>query len=138
MRRSKTSASAATTAAQCARRTCRKRPSRWSRTSRTGFTDPCDPGRINTNANRAANCAADLGALLGGLSDVTYSLPIVSGSNPNLEAEKSDSWTYGVVIQPRFVPGLNLSVDYYDIKVKGIIASLTAQQIVNSCYDSPI
>ena len=102
-----------------------------------GFTDPCDPGRINTNANRAANCAADLGALLAGLSDVTYSLPIVSGSNPNLQAEKSDSWTYGVVLQPRFVPGLNLSVDYYDIKVKGIIASLTAQQIVNSCYDSP-
>ncbi len=101
-----------------------------------GFTDPCDPGRINTSANRNANCTADLGALLAGFSDTTYSLPIVSGSNPNLEAEKSDSWTYGVVIQPRFVPGLNLSVDYYDIKVKGIIASLTAQQIVNSCYDA--
>ncbi len=101
-----------------------------------GFTDPCDPSRRNTSANRAANCTADLGGLLANLTDITYSLPIVSGSNPSLQAEKSDSWTYGVVIQPRFVPGLNLSVDYYDIKVKNIIASLTAQQIVNSCYDS--
>lgn len=100
-----------------------------------GFVDPCDPSRIGSGV-RAANCQADLGALLGNLSDITYSLPIVSGSNPNLKAETSDSWTYGVVIQPSFIRGLNLSVDYYDITVNGIIASLSAQQIVNSCYDS--
>ena len=35
-------------------------------------------------------------------SDITQSLAIVSGSNPNLTEETSDSYTYGVVIQPRF------------------------------------
>ena len=46
---------------------------------------------------------------------------IVSGSNPNLTAETSDSWTVGAVIQPRFIPGFSLSVDYYDITVNDII-----------------
>ena len=99
-----------------------------------GFVDPCNPSQRGSGV-RAANCAAALGSFLGNLTDVNQSLAIVSGSNPNLTEETSDSYTYGVVIQPRFIPGLNLSVDYYDIRVKGIIVALTAQQIVNSCYD---
>jgi len=100
------------------------------------FVDPCNPDRIGTGV-RAANCAADLGALLGNLTNITQSLPIVSGSNPNLTAETSDSYTYGVVLQPRFVPGLNVSVDYYDITVNNIIGTVGVQTIVNQCYDSP-
>jgi outer membrane receptor protein involved in Fe transport len=100
------------------------------------FTDPCNPAARNSGANRATNCAADLGALLPNLTDVVQSLAIVSGSNPNLTAETSDSWSVGAVIQPRFIPGMSLSADYYNIKVDGVIASVTAQQIVNSCYDS--
>jgi len=100
-----------------------------------GFVDPCSPAGRNT-ATRVANCTDDLGGLLGNLVDVTYSLPIVSGSNPNLEAETSDSYTIGAVIQPRFIPNLSVSVDYYKITVNKIITSLTAQAIVNSCYDS--
>lgn len=41
------------------------------------------------------------------------------------------------MLQPRWVRGLSLSVDYYNITVDGIITALTPQQIVNSCYDSP-
>jgi outer membrane receptor protein involved in Fe transport len=103
-----------------------------------GFVDPCQPNAINTGtSSRPANCAAALGPLLGGLSSVAPSLGIVSGSNPNLVAETSDSYTLGGVFQPRWVRGLSLSVDYYDIKVTGIITSLGAQAIVNACYDQP-
>ncbi|MEP2726760.1 TonB-dependent receptor [Roseibium sp.] len=102
-----------------------------------GFTDPCAPNNINTTANRAANCQADLGALLGNIDQVTYSLPVLSGSNPNLEAETSDSYTLGVILQPSFLPGFSISVDYYDITVNGVITSLAAQTIANSCYDQP-
>jgi outer membrane receptor protein involved in Fe transport len=101
-----------------------------------GFIDPCNPAVIGTGV-RAANCLADIGAAtLATFTNVTQSLPIVSGSNPNLTVETSDSYTYGVVIQPRWTPGLSLSVDYYDINVKGVISSVGAQGIVNSCYDS--
>lgn len=101
----------------------------------SSITDPCNTANINNNANRTKNCNTDLGALTANLPSITYSLPIVSGSNPNLKAEKSDSWTFGVVLTPKFVPGFALSIDYYNIKVKGIITSVSAQTILNNCYD---
>jgi len=103
-----------------------------------GFQDPCNANRINTGStNRLPNCTTDVGPNLGTVTTAAYSLGIVSGSNPNLFEETSDSWTVGAVIQPRFIPGLSLSVDYYNITVDGVIASLPAQTIVDSCYDSP-
>ena len=102
-----------------------------------GFVDPCNPSVRNTTTNRAANCLAALGpTLLAGLDNSAPSLPVISGSNPDLAAETSDSYTLGVVIQPRWIRGFSLSVDYYRITVNNIIVSLTAQQIVNACYDS--
>ncbi len=101
------------------------------------FVDPCNPASIGTGI-RATNCQADISAAnLAAFTNITQSLPIVSGSNPNLVSEKSDSYTYGVVVQPRFVPGLSVSVDYYDITVKNVIASINPQTLVNLCYDSP-
>ncbi|MCW4461397.1 TonB-dependent receptor [Sphingomonas sp. BT-65] len=100
------------------------------------IVDPCDAVAINSGSQfRRANCTTAVGANLSNLPSRTYSLPIVSGSNPNLEAETSDSYTIGGVLQPRFIPGLALTVDYYDITVNGIIASVGAQTILNNCYD---
>lgn len=99
------------------------------------FVDPCSARNISTgSANRAANCAA-AGAPAG--YDFVYiqSLEILSGGNPDLREETSDSYTLGAVFQPRFVPGLSLSVDYYDITVDNVITAPTAQQIANACYD---
>ena len=102
-----------------------------------GFVDPCQPAVIGTGV-RATNCLADIGAAtLATFTNITRSLPIVSGSNPNLNAEKSISYTYGVVIKPRWIPGMNLSVDYYNIRVNGVIANIGVQTLVNQCYDSP-
>ena len=74
--------------------------------------------------------------MLPTLTNIVQSLPIVSGSNPNLDVETSDSYTLGAVIQPRFIPGFSLSVDYYDIEVQAVIANISPQTIVNQCYDS--
>ncbi|MDQ8757448.1 TonB-dependent receptor [Sphingosinicella sp. LHD-64] len=59
---------------------------------------------------------------------------LYQGGNPDLRPEIADTLTFGVVISPRALPGLNLSVDYYDIKIRDVITTLTAQQIVNGCY----
>ncbi len=99
-----------------------------------GFVDPCQVGAISANPNRAANCAADLGSLAP-LAAITRSLPIYSGSNPDLEPEVSHSLTLGAVLTPQFLPGFSVSADYYDIEVKDVIVSLAAQAIVNGCYD---
>jgi outer membrane receptor protein involved in Fe transport len=101
-----------------------------------GFIDPCNPAVIGT-AVRAANCLAAVGATnLATFTNTNVSLPIVSGSNPNLTAETSDSKTYGFVFQPRFVPRFTLSADYYDITVNDVISTVPTQTLVNQCYDS--
>ena len=103
-----------------------------------GFVDPCSSGAIANNPNRSANCQAEFtAAQLALLTNGGYSLPILSGSNPDLKAETSDSWTIGAVVQPRWIPGLSVSVDWYKIKVKDVIVSLSAQAIANNCYDQP-
>jgi len=99
--------------------------------------DPCSARNIGTGtANRAANCAA---AGIPTAFDYVYqqTLEIRSGGNPNLSEEKSDSYTAGFVFTPSFVPGLLVSADYYDITVKNVISSVSAQNILNLCYDSP-
>jgi outer membrane receptor protein involved in Fe transport len=95
--------------------------------------DPCSVRNRNT-PEREANCAAD-----GVPDDFDFvydsSIGFLSGGNPDLSEEKSDSYTVGAVIQPRFLPGVALTVDYYDITVNDVITSLSAQSVINSCYD---
>ena len=62
-------------------------------------------------------------------------LQIRSGSNPLLKAETSYWFTVGVVITPRFLPGFDATIDYFDIDVKNVIAAASAQTIVDLCYD---
>jgi outer membrane receptor protein involved in Fe transport len=101
------------------------------------FTDPCSTRNLATGSStRVANCNA---AGRPANYDYVYSssLEIVSGGNPNLQAETSDSITLGALVQPRFLPGFSVSSDFYDITVNNVIASIgTAQQIANLCYDS--
>jgi hypothetical protein len=43
----------------------------------------------------------------------------------------------GAVIQPQFIPGLAITMDYYRINLRNVIQSLGAQTIINQCYDNP-
>jgi iron complex outermembrane receptor protein len=58
----------------------------------------------------------------------------LQGGNPNLEPESADTYTFGVVVTPSFLPGFNLSVDYYNIKVDNLIGSIGAQNTLDACY----
>lgn len=100
-----------------------------------GFSDPCSARNIGQGSStRAANCAA-AGRPAGYDFVYVQSLEIISGGNPDLQEEKSTSFTVGGVFEPRFIPGLSLSVDYYDIKIDNVITSVSAQTIANQCYD---
>ena len=107
--------------------------------------DPCDEQNITQgSAFREANCRAALlanGVTVGATYDFADPLTAqffgASGGNPNLQEESSESYTIGVVLQPRFVPGLTATVDYWDITIDDAISSVTAQDIVDSCYDAP-
>lgn len=113
--------------------------------------DPCDATQIGLSSNpgqRQANCIADLQAY--GVSNanifdaqgnyafqdpLSAGFPGVVGGNPELEPETAETTTYGFVLQPRFLEGLTLSWDYWNIEIDQAIASISEQNIVDSCYD---
>jgi len=100
--------------------------------------DPCDILFINNGPNRAANCtAAGVPANFVNAPARAATLSFLQGGNPFLESEESDSYTLGVIFEPRWVRGMSVTVDYYRIHVANLIATLTAQTIINSCYDAP-
>jgi outer membrane receptor protein involved in Fe transport len=106
-----------------------------------GFaTDPCDVDNIANGpapATRAANCAAQ-----GIPADFTSNAASASfvqstGGNPNLTNEKSNAFSIGGVLTPGFMRGLNVSVDYIDVRLKNAISAFTANNVLNACYDAP-
>ncbi len=109
--------------------------------------DPCDVNTINAllqsadqdnvarGQRRQANCAAD-GAPAGYTDPLTARFSGTSGGNPDLQEETATTWTAGGLIQPRWIPGLTISADYYNIEIEDAIAAVSAQNILNSCYDS--
>lgn len=56
-----------------------------------------------------------------------------TGGNPELDPEVADTLSGGIVYSPSFLPGLTASIDYYDIKIKDVIGTISAQEIVNRC-----
>jgi outer membrane receptor protein involved in Fe transport len=71
--------------------------------------------------------------LVDPVSGVSANVPQISGGNPNLKPERADTLTFGAVATPAFLPGFSLAVDYYRIKIKGAIGTLSLAQIVNNC-----
>lgn len=59
---------------------------------------------------------------------------VSTGGNPDLIPEEADTLTFGVVYSPGWLPGLQTSVDVYDIEVQGAISVIGAQQVVDGCY----
>jgi iron complex outermembrane receptor protein len=103
--------------------------------------DPCDKNFYQQGtapSTRLKNCEA------AGITPSQFTSDVVNASvlgttagNPNLQSEIADSRTIGVVLQPRWVPKLNIQFDFIDIKLAQAIESLTLVQVLDACYDSP-
>ena len=97
-----------------------------------GSVDPCATGTPMT--------ATDFGCLATGLvvgqsvtGNPAAQYNALLGGNPNLTPEKATTKTLGVVLQPRFIPRLAITVDYWDITLKNAIQGFGADAIVNAC-----
>ena len=101
-------------------------------------TDPCAGTAPTTNANLRAICIAQ-GAPAGTIGTITDpsagQANVTGGGNINIRPEKADTFTAGVVITPRgLIPGLNLSVDYYDIRINNAITAPTPGDVIGACF----
>ena len=78
-------------------------------------------------------------AQYGNIPEDTFNFGFVNtkqGGNENLDPEESETVSFGVVLTPEFLPGLTLSVDYFDVEVTGAIAVPDPQFLLNSCLDT--
>src|SRR5258707_711107 len=50
--------------------------------------------------------------------------------NPNLVPEVADTYTVGLMLQPRVVPNLSLSLDYFHIKIDGRVGPVGGDAIL--------
>jgi iron complex outermembrane receptor protein len=81
-----------------------------------GFTSVVDPVRCPITGSPADCGSGTVGSIAIG--------------NPQLSAEKSNSWTVGLVWEP--APGLSGTLDYWNIETKDVISGADPQLVVNS------
>ncbi|SQH76119.1 TonB-dependent receptor [Shewanella benthica] len=58
---------------------------------------------------------------------------VTTGGNPLLTPEEADITTVGVVIEPSFIDGLSLTLDYYDIEITNAINTVDDSYVANQC-----
>lgn len=94
--------------------------------------DPCD----GATGVIASNCLAD-NVPLGFSQDGTTVLTGVGG-NINVQPEKADTLTLGLVYEPDFIDGLSMTMDYFDIEVENAIAAVDGSNQLRLCYTDPL
>jgi iron complex outermembrane receptor protein len=99
------------------------------------YADPCDATALADDPDRPANCAL-LGIPQPFTATDNQSVPGTSSGNSGLTPEEATTKTFGIVIQPRWIKGLSLTVDYYDIEITDAIRFIQAQEAVDNCVDS--
>jgi iron complex outermembrane receptor protein len=109
--------------------------------------DPCDrlifaAATPAQQAARRITCAA----VIPGYNPATFnsnigpgrvSVPTLQGGNSDLEEERAKTYELGVVVEPRFAPGLKLSFDFFKYNVKGLIGTTDANSVLTLlCHNS--
>src|SRR5690606_4796661 len=57
----------------------------------------------------------------------------VTGGNPNLKPEEADTYTFGFAVEP--IENLNISLDWYSIKIEGAIGGIGYNTIQILCME---
>lgn len=116
-----------------------------SQTFPPGLNDPCQGVTATTTGAQAESCRADAGVMANIAQNGAFTLNQsdiqgVSGynrGNPDLEAEKGKSWTFGATFSPDGIAVLedfDFNIDYFDIEIEDAIVGTGRQYILDQCY----
>jgi outer membrane receptor protein involved in Fe transport len=107
----------------------------------TGLSfDPCagrdpvanDPLATPANCARTGVTPGEYGAIVANPEGYNST----EGGNPGLKPETADTRTFGVVVTPRALGDISLSVDYFDIAVSGVIGAVGADVTMQTCLQT--
>ncbi|WP_166038813.1 TonB-dependent receptor [Sphingosinicella sp. YJ22] len=102
--------------------------------------DPCSshtgnlaPRRFANDAEVRAACIAAGVPANGSYQQANAQISVTTGGNQALAPENSESYVFGGVYSPSWLPGLSLEVNYYDIEVVGAIQAIPRSTTVLNC-----
>ncbi|HJW74757.1 MAG TPA: TonB-dependent receptor [Thermoleophilia bacterium] len=94
------------------------------------LADPCAAAVLDGKP-LPATCT---GAAANNAQDPNKQIRATIGGNPRLTSETAKIYTAGIVVEPRWVQNLTLTLDYYNIEVEQAISTYGAQFILDQCY----
>ncbi len=107
--------------------------------------DPCQ-GPVAPTGNLLAACLAQVPAGSPAVGQITAGnvappaagqINVTTGGNLNLGTETAKTWTVGVAFEPDAVPGLSVTVDYFNLKVTEAISAPTPGDSIAACFNAP-
>jgi outer membrane receptor protein involved in Fe transport len=108
-----------------------------NRVALDGSTDPCAGFVIGSGES---GTPGDPGCIAQGLTVGQFVAPNPAdqyngfiGGNLDLVPETADTYTAGIVFTPTFVPGLSITVDYFNIDITDAIGGIGADTILLAC-----
>jgi iron complex outermembrane receptor protein len=102
----------------------------------SGSEDICagsNPSATQEQCARTGVSAAQYGRILENPAGQYNSL---LGGNPQLDVEKADTITVGLVWTPKSITGLTVTADYFDIKIDQTISSFFADDSIKACAEN--
>ncbi|MDB5424211.1 MAG: TonB-dependent receptor [Phenylobacterium sp.] len=119
-------------------------------TATGSFTgDPCDVRSAYRRAGAPAAAQVRTLCLAQGVPNQiidTFTYPnnqvqATTGGNPGLSEEKADTYSFGVVFNPKIdmplFDRLSASVDYYHIKIADAVGTIGAATTLQNCFNNP-
>ncbi|KQW83235.1 TonB-dependent receptor plug domain-containing protein [Brevundimonas sp. Root1279] len=115
--------------------------------SGTGLSgDPCDirsSYRLGPNGAQVRALCLAQGISPAAIDTYVFTnnqVPGITGGNPNLQEETSDSYTIGAVVtspwENPWLSGLSASIDYYDITIENVIGTIGASAQLQGCFNA--
>jgi iron complex outermembrane recepter protein len=106
----------------------------------TGTGRPIDYCQNPTFYNVPVALCSALGAAAPGAVPLVNGVPLIDnavaiqGGGDAIKPESGDTFTYGAVWTPTFLPGFSAIVDYYQIQIDDAIGTINPIQLMDSCY----
>lgn len=115
--------------------------------SGTGLSgDPCDTRssyRLGPNGAQVRALCLAQGISAAAIDTYVFTnnqVPGITGGNPLLQEETSDSFTAGLVItspwDSPWVSGFSASIDYYNIEIENVIGTIGASAQLQGCFNA--
>jgi iron complex outermembrane recepter protein len=98
--------------------------------------DPCagtSPRATRQQCSATGVSAAQYGNIIANPLEDFGGYQSIVGGNAGLGPETTTTRALGIVVEPRFLAGLNLTLDWYDISLKGAVEEIGSQTIMDTC-----